>query len=132
LVPPGVIAQKNDPVVPLLDGDIVVSDPGFGLGQFSQLVVMGGKQGLDPPALQVVQILGHGPGDAQTIVGAGAASDLIHDHQAVSRGIVEVLAVFPSHHEGNTAGDCQGADAVNAIGDGDIGLGGGTKGLSGP
>ena len=37
----------------------------------------------------VVQVLDHGPGQREPVVGAGAAADLVQDHQAAARGQVQ-------------------------------------------
>ena len=67
-------------------------------GQFGQLVIMRGKQRLC--ADLVVQMFDDGPGQAQPVERARAAPDLIQDHEAARRRVVQdVGRLAHLHHE---------------------------------
>ena len=52
-----------------------------------------------------VQVFDDGPGDRQAIIGAGAAPDLVQDHQAAWSGIVEDVGCLDHfHHKGGLPG----------------------------
>ena len=52
---------------------------------------MGGEQG--PAADRVVDVLGDRPGQRDAVEGAGAAADLVEDHQAAGVALFRMLAV---------------------------------------
>src|SRR5439155_21817408 len=62
----------------------------------------------------IVQILGNGPSQTHAVVGAGAAADLIEDHQATVGGVVEDVGGFGNLDHESAAAPGQlvaGADA---------------------
>ena len=82
----------------LVDQRVVVAQARQPLGQLGQLVVVRGEQ--RPAADAVVQVLRDGPGQRHAVVGAGAAADLVEDHQAARRGVVQdVGRLGHLHHE---------------------------------
>ena len=79
-----------------------VDDAGLLLGQGGQLEIMRGEQGegADPAG----QFQGAGPGQRQAVEGAGAAADLVHQHQRGIAGVVQdVGGLLHLHHEGGAA-----------------------------
>jgi hypothetical protein len=53
---------------------------------------------------RVVQVLGDRPGDRESVEGAGAAPDLVEDHEALARGVREDLGGLAHlDHEGGLA-----------------------------
>jgi len=74
------LAQEDDLALPLLHRHVEVAHLRPRLGQGAQLVVVRGEEALG--AYAVVQVLGHRPGDADAVVGGGAAADLVDHHQA--------------------------------------------------
>ena len=94
--------QENDAVVVLAGGEMGVVDAGQMLRQLRQLEVMGGEQGVG--AQIAGQMLRRRPRQAEAVEGAGAAADLIHQHQAFRRGVIEDVGRFRHfHHKGGTA-----------------------------
>ena len=74
---------------------------------------MGGEQGAG--AIGLVQGLGRGPGDGQTVIGGGAAPDLVQNDEAVRRGLGQDGGGLDHlHHEGGAAARqvVAGADAT--------------------
>ena len=86
-----------------LNGHVVVLDSRQNSFQLSELVVVGGEDGL---ALDnVMKVLGDGPGDGQTVKGAGAPAHLVQEDQAVLAGVVkDVGKLSHLNHEGGLAG----------------------------
>ena len=104
----------------LADQHIVVPDPRQGAFQLGQLVVVGREQGARVPVFALVQKLHDGPGDAQTVEGAGAAPQLIDQDEAARGDVVEdVGRLVHLHHEGALApgqvvrGPHPGEDAIH-------------------
>ena len=102
--------------------------PGLEAAQFGEFLVMGGKQGLDPDPLQVVEVFGHGPGQGQTVEGGGAPADLVQDHQAPGRGLVQDAGGFVHLHQKGALAPADvvhrphpGEDAVGEPDDGRVG-----------
>ena len=63
---------------------------------------MGGEEGHRPDA--VVQVLRHGPGDGDAVVGGGAASDFVEHHEAAGGGAAQdVGRLAHLDHEGGLA-----------------------------
>ena len=73
--------QENH--VPLLFQNVHagILDARQGALQFSQFVEMRGKEGLGLKTRMVVQVLQHRAGNGQAVVGTGAASNLVENHQ---------------------------------------------------
>ncbi len=70
--------------------------------QLGQLMIVGGEQGAG--AVGFVQGLGRGPGDGQTVIGGGAAPDLVqHDEAAPGRLGQDGGGFDHLHHEGGAA-----------------------------
>ncbi len=80
-----------------------VGEPAHQLRQAGQLEVVGGKQGVG--ANLACQLLGAGPCQREAVVGAGAAANLVHQHQTAGGGVVEDIGGFGHlHHKGGAAG----------------------------
>src|SRR5512137_680949 len=62
------------------------------LGEGGQLEVVGGEERVGTDLAADVSCTG--PGERQAVVGAGAAADLVHQHEAVARCIVENVRGF--------------------------------------
>src|SRR5260370_22547009 len=86
------LMQEDNLSFALLHQDIVVSQAGKFVGQLSQFVIVRGEKHAATDL--VVQILGNGPSQTHAVVGAGAAADLIEDHQAAVGGVVEDVGGF--------------------------------------
>ncbi|KPM85644.1 hypothetical protein AOR10_24195, partial [Vibrio alginolyticus] len=103
--------HEDDAIPVLRRGEVNIGHPLGLLGQGRHLEVVGGEQGKGAGAGQV---LGAGPGQRQAIEGAGAAADLVHQHQAFIGGVVQDAGGLGHlHHEGGaSAGQVvRGADA---------------------
>ena len=95
-----------------------ILDPGKAFGEFGQLVIMGGKERF---GLRMrVDIFDHSPCDGQSVIGGGAAPDLIQQHQrARSGGVENGCSLRHLHHEGGASagqvvtGANAGEDAVH-------------------
>src|SRR5258708_6379235 len=118
--------QERDPAAVLADLDAVIAQRGEPLCQGRQLVEMGGEQGLAAKPGSVMDVLDYSLSDADAVIGAGAAPDLIDDQQAPVGGVVEdVGGLDHLNHEGRQpAGDgVVGTDAgEDAIDDADASL----------
>ena len=95
-------------------------------GQFGELVVVGGEEGLGAGA--GVDVLDDGPGQRQPVVGGGAAADFVeHDEAARRGGVQDNGRLGHLDHEGGAAagqivgGADAGEDAVDERQDGGIG-----------
>ena len=67
--------------------------------QVGQFKIMGGKQGVG--FYLACEVFGHRPGECKTVVGAGSASDFIHQHQGVLAGAMQNIGGLRHlHHEG--------------------------------
>ena len=75
--------EEDDLAVPLADRDVGVAQPGPGLLQVDQLVIVGGEQ--RPAADDVMQVLGDRPGERDAVEGARAAADLVEDDKGAAR-----------------------------------------------
>ena len=87
-------------------------------GQRGQFEIVGGEQG--PAAVGRGQVAGDRVGQGQAVVGGGAATDLVHQHQRLRGGVVEdVAGLGHLDHEGGlaagqvVAGADAGEDAVD-------------------
>ena len=70
--------QKHQGLAGFFDQDLGVGDVGQQRRQLVELVIVGRK---DAAGSQIAgQVLGHGPGDRQSVKGGGAAPDLIKQH----------------------------------------------------
>jgi len=56
------------------------------LGQF---LIMRREQRAGPAVGVAVQMLDHGPGNGEAVVGRGAAADFVEDDEGTGRGVVE-------------------------------------------
>ena len=80
---------------------VVVDHMGQPFGQICQLVVVGSEEGAGAQFWMVVDVLDDGPGDGETVVGAGATADLVEHQQAAVGGVVEDVGRFDHlHHKG--------------------------------
>ena len=92
-------AEEDDVFVPLADGDVVVLDRFFTGGEVAEFVIVGGEEGAGLGG--VVEMLGDGPGDGESVEGGGAAPNFIENDQGVSSGIVDDECGFVHfYHEG--------------------------------
>ena len=81
------VQEAQPALAVLLGGDRRVGDPLDRAGQRGQLLEMG-REERARPALAGGQPLGHGLGDRQPVPGAGAAPDLVQQHQrALARAV---------------------------------------------
>ena len=97
----GDLTDKDDFVVPFFDDDGVVLKAGKGFGELGEFVVMGGKEGTGAGAFGGVEVFNDGPGDGETVVGAGAAPDFVEDDEAFGAGVIEdVGGLVHLDHEG--------------------------------
>ena len=104
--------QKDQRLAVLGDLQVHVGHPGEALRQLGQLEVVRREQGEGADARG--QILGAGARQREAVVGAGAAADLVHQHQTAGRGVVQDVGGFGHlHHEGRAPGGqlVGGADA---------------------
>ncbi len=71
-------------------------------GQFVEFVVVGGEQRFGAGALVVVQVFGEAPGDADAVVGAGAAPDFVEQDERAVADIVHNQRGFVHFHHKRT------------------------------
>ena len=83
------LAQEDNIFPGFFDGDTVVVHTVQFSFQFRQFMVMCCKQCLGPEQSGIGNVFYHGPGNAETVEGTGAAPDLIQDDQTVSGGIAK-------------------------------------------
>ena len=92
-------AEEDDFVVPFADRDIAVGHSGAGAGEVGEFVVMGGEEGA--AGCDVVEVLGHAPGDGEPVEGRGAAADFVEDDEtAVGRVVEDGGGLVHLDHEG--------------------------------
>ena len=97
------LAHKHDLAVDFLHGHVVVLDAAKRLGHLVELVVVGGKEGLGV-ARVLVNVLHNGPGYRDAVVGAGAAAQLVEEHQRALAQVVEYRGCLGHlDHEGRLA-----------------------------
>ena len=125
-------AAEEDDLAVLLDGrGVEVVDAGEQVGHGGELVVVGGEDGAGAQARVVVQVLDHGAGDGDAVVGAGAAANFVEHDEAAGGGLGEDGGEFQHlDHEGAGAGGevVVRADAgEDAVDDADGGAGGGDE-----
>ena len=83
-------------------GQVQIGDIFLKISEPRQLEIMRREQGIGADILR--QMAGRGPGQRQTVIGAGAAPDLVHEHQAVFGRVVEDGGGLGHlHHEGGAA-----------------------------
>ena len=95
--------MHEDDAIGMLQGFQVHVGDAFELfRQGRKLEVVGGEQ--RECADSDRQVRSCCPGQRQAIVGAGATSDLVHQHQALGRGVVEYVGCLHHlHHERGAA-----------------------------
>ena len=106
--------QEDDPTVLLKDIHARTMHEREDRFEASQLVIVGGEEGLAAQFGDIVDVLDDRPGDGQTVVGAGAAADFVEDDKAAGSGVIEDVGRLEHlDHEGAlAAGDVVlGADA---------------------
>ena len=81
--------QKNDLIIPFLDGNVEILDPWKRSRQVCQFVIVGGEKSFDTGTTQIVQMLRYRPGNAKAIVGARPSANLIHDHKTHAGGTIQ-------------------------------------------
>jgi hypothetical protein len=89
--------EEDNHVAIYADIHLYVSDPGEEIGQFVQLVVMGGEEG--PRTDRGMQILGQRPGNADPVERTGSPPDLIEEDQAAVGGGVDDVGGLMHFHE---------------------------------
>ncbi len=87
-------SQEHDVSITFLHRDAVIADPFPQRFQLRHFMVMRCKKRSRPEMLSLVDVLGDRPGDAQAVIGARSASDLIQENQAMPAGAVEDLRGF--------------------------------------
>lgn len=98
------LADEDDFVVPFFDRHREVAEAGEGFVQLGQFVIMSREHRAGSEFRVEVEVLDHGPGDAESIVGAGAAADFVEDDEAAGGRVVENVGGFVHfHHEGGVA-----------------------------
>src|SRR5258708_1595018 len=106
--------QERDPAPVLADLDAVIAHRRQPVRQRRELVEVGGEERLAAEPGSIMDVLDHSLSDADAVVGAGAATDLIDDQQAPVGGVIQDIGGLDHlHHEGrDAAGDgAVGADA---------------------
>ena len=83
----GDFVQEHHVAAPLLDPQSVAGQSRQLGCQRGELVEVGGEQ--RPAAVDLVQMLDHGPGEREAVIGGGAASDLVQDHEAARAGEIQ-------------------------------------------
>ncbi len=118
--------HKGDGVAVLYRIEVDVGQPAHQLGQAGQLEVVGGEQGVGANLAR--QLFGAGPRQREAVVGAGAAANLVHQHQTAGGGVVEDIGGLGHlHHKGGAAGgeivrrSDAGEDAVDGADAGAVG-----------
>ena len=97
-------AQEDDPSIGLAHAYIIILYAGEAVLHLVEFVVMGGKEGACPASGMLVDVLHNGPGNADAVVGAGAASKLIEEHKRAAGEVVEDAGgLVHLHHEGALA-----------------------------
>ncbi len=95
------LAQEDDLLIPLPDGDIVVLYPFARYGQFRKFMVVGRKQRLGGRSFRVMKIFGNRPRNGHAVEGGCSAADLIQYDEAFWRCISQNVSGFGHfHHEG--------------------------------
>src|SRR6266513_2176442 len=98
------LMQEDDTLAFFADFHPEVAQPRQPLGQRGQLVVMSCEQRQRAQLWSIVQVLQDRLGDADAVVGAGAAADLIEDEQAAGGRVREdVSGLHHLDHEGRQA-----------------------------
>lgn len=123
-------ADEDDFVVPLFYRHREIAEAGEVFFELGQLLVMRREERAGAAFGVAVEVLDHGPGDGQAVVGRGAAADLVQDDQGAIGGVVEdVGGLVHLDHEGRVAAGevVAGADAgEDAVHEADAaGFGGG-------
>ena len=122
-------AKKNDFVGRFLDADVDVFYGGEEIGEFSELVVVGGEKRAGAGVF--LKMLDDGPSDAETVEGGGATADFVEEDKACGRGVIEDAGDLRHFNEkrGTAAREIiAGADArKDAVGDRKFGLACGNK-----
>ena len=96
------VVQEHDAVVVLSGREVHVNGMLQLIGQLGQLEIVGGKQRV--AAYLPGKVFGSSPGQGQAIKGAGATTNLVHQHQTVLGGVVQDVGGFGHfHHEGGAA-----------------------------
>src|ERR1700736_2460834 len=90
-------AKKNNFAGSFLDGDVNIFHRGEQIGEFSQLVVMGGEK--RARARMFLQVFDDGPGDGQAVERGGAAADFVKQYEARGRGVIQDGGDFAHFHE---------------------------------
>ena len=90
--------QEHNFSLPLAYRDVEVADALGSLGNAGEFVVVRGEERTGSTS---EKRFGDCPRQAQPVEGAGAAADLVEDHQAAAGGVVEDVRGFGHlHHEG--------------------------------
>ena len=97
-------AQEDDFSVHLLHTHVEVADALEALLHLVQLMIVGGEECPRLGLAVLVQILHDGPGDGDAVVGAGAPSQFVEEHEGARRHIVEdIRSLGHLHHESGFA-----------------------------
>lgn len=123
------LADEDDLVVVFADGDGVVFEAREGSLEFGDFVVVRGEEGFGALEGVLVEEFYDGPGDGESVVGAGTAADFVEDDQGFIGSVIEDVGGFVhfDHEGGVTASEfIGGADArEDAVDDADVGVKGG-------
>ena len=97
-------AEKDNAVIYFAHRDIVVLDAREAFFHVVQLVIVGGKEGAGVHFRPFVKMLHNAPRDGDAVVGRGAASQFVEEHQTALRDVVhDVRRLAHFDHEGTFA-----------------------------
>ena len=97
-------AQEDDFVIYLLHRNVVVLNTLEAFLHLVQLMVVRGKQGACLRLWMLVYMLHNRPGDGNTIICRSTAPQLVEQHQAAGRKVVQdIRRLVHLHHKGRLA-----------------------------
>ena len=97
--------EEHDIVVVFADGDVPVGGLFESGGEVGEFMVVGSEHG--SAAGFVVEEFGDCPGERNTVVGAGTASDFVEDNEAAGGGGIEDAGGFGHFHHESALAACQ-------------------------
>ena len=111
--------QEKDGIVPFAHRHVHIENARVQFRQLRQFVIVGRKQRSRSAFLIPMQIFNHRPGNTQTVVGAGAATDFVQNNERSFGSTVQNVGGFQHFHHKRRLPACQiiaGSDArTNAI-----------------
>ena len=76
------LTKEDHFIAHLLDRDVVILDALEGAFHLVQLMIMSSEKGLGTGPWMLVDVFDNGPGDRDTVVGAGSTAQLVEKHKA--------------------------------------------------